>query len=258
MNEQPRIVRGMRLKVLIGFSAVLLAVALAGVINFISLNRLIESVKILSGPDEKFNYSRQLLVHLTNEEAAVRTFTLTKDNHDLDAYYQLSDSVHLAVTHLKMLTYENDGQAALTDSIQRLVAEREGLLNHFIAASKANFETQFNKSSVAGKKLQSLSFLSEKSSVKQNQNKTTSALKKDSVSETKKSKGFLGLFKGNSKDKKKDNTENGNIAAKDSSLIKNKSASNTDAIAMAKMNALIDSEEAALTRQMQQWSADVP
>src|SRR5947207_63321 len=151
MNEQPGIIRGMRLKVLIGFGAVLLAVALAGAINFISLNRLIASVKILSRPDEKFNYTRQLLVHLTNEESSVRAFALTHDDQYLDVYDQVSDSVHLAVTQLKMLTRENVEQLALTDSIQRLVAEREGLLNHYIAARKANVETQFNKASIAEK-----------------------------------------------------------------------------------------------------------
>ncbi|HYV92815.1 MAG TPA: ATP-binding protein [Chitinophagales bacterium] len=253
MNEQPGIIRGMRLKVLVGFGAVLLAVAFAGVINFISLNRLVASVKILSRPDEKLNCTRQLLDHLTNEEAYVRAYTLTQDENFLSAYHQLSDSVHSSVTELKLLTFENDEQSALADSIQRLVSERDWLLNQFIDVRQADVEAQLSQVSSPKKNLKPISSLSENSLTTQS-NPSQASLETDSSSQTKEKKGFFHWFKNIGK--KKNDKENQNIVATDSSLIKNEGASKAESSAVAKMDALIDSEEVVLKRQMQQWSAD--
>lgn len=140
MLEQRGIVRGIQLKVLIGFGLVLLAVGFAGVLNFISLNRLVDSVKILAQPDEKLNYTRRLMGHLSNEENSVRSYTLTQDIQYLNTYHQLSDSVHYSLDQLKIVTRGNDQQSALTDSIQQLVTEREALLNQFIGKRKSDMK----------------------------------------------------------------------------------------------------------------------
>ncbi len=155
MLEQRGIVRGIRLKVLIGFGLVLLAVGLAGVINFISLNRLVASVKILAQPDEKLLYTRRLLGHLANEENSVRSYTLTQDDHYLDVYHELSDSIHYSLDQLKTVTLGNDQQSALTDSIQELVTEREGLLTQFLAKRKADMAAELKRNTVFPEKNQS-------------------------------------------------------------------------------------------------------
>jgi len=54
MREQTG-VKGIGTKVLVGFSAIFLSVVVAGFINFISLNKLVHSVKVLSEPDPKLD-----------------------------------------------------------------------------------------------------------------------------------------------------------------------------------------------------------
>lgn len=144
MLEQ-RGLRGIRFKVLIGFGLVLLAVGFAGVINFISLNHMVASVKILSQPDEKLNYTRRLMGHLSNEENSVRSYTLTQDKNYLNNYHQLSDSVHYSLDQLEIITAGNEQQNTLIDSIQELVVQREELLNQFIGKKKSDITTGLNK-----------------------------------------------------------------------------------------------------------------
>lgn len=142
MQDQPGFVRALGLKVLLGFGVVLLAGVFAGVSNFLSLNRLVDAISILARPDEKIIHSHQLLDHLANEESNVRAYTLTQDTQYVDAYHRFSDSVHYAITKLRVATLDNPQQAMLADSIQLLVNECEELMNQFVARRREEIDSQ--------------------------------------------------------------------------------------------------------------------
>ena len=103
MPEASGILSRIRLKVFIGFSVVLMAVIVAAIINFVSLNRMSTSLSVLSEPDEKINNVRVLLGHLSNEEVSARYYSLTGDSQYLSLYNRFTDSVHYRLAELAVI-----------------------------------------------------------------------------------------------------------------------------------------------------------
>ena len=243
MSEQRGIVWGIRLKVLIGFGLVLLAVAFAGIINFISLNRMVASVKVLAQPDEKLIYIRRLMGHLSNEENSVRSYTLTQDDRYLNNYHQLADSVHSSLAQLKVATIGNNQQNALTDSIQQLVAEREGLLLQFIGKRKSDMVSKPNSSNSHSK---------HKSAASKVRNGATQATADSSVHAKK--KGVFGwvknAFSSSNKKEKKHKSEDQKKILSDSLAQARAMPSDSE------VNALLTRETLTLKKQMQEWTLD--
>ena len=139
MPESSGVFRGIQFKVIVGFSLVLMAAIAAVIINFSALSRMSEAVSELSRPDPKMDRMRELMAYLTNEEVAARSYSLTGDMQYANLFHQLNDSVHLRLAQLKMLVRENEEQATIADTITRLSAEREALLDAFIDKRSESF-----------------------------------------------------------------------------------------------------------------------
>jgi hypothetical protein len=139
MPESSGIFRGIQFKVIIGFSLVLIAAVLAAIINFTALNRMSEAVSELSRPDPKLDCMRELMAFMTNEDVAARSYSLTGDAQYFRLFHELNDSVHLRLAELKLLIRDKAGQYAIADSVTRLTAEREAVLDAFIDKRKEAF-----------------------------------------------------------------------------------------------------------------------
>jgi signal transduction histidine kinase/HPt (histidine-containing phosphotransfer) domain-containing protein len=139
MPESSGVFRGIQFKVIVGFSLVLMAAIAAVVINFSALSRMSEAVSELSRPDPKMDRMRELMAYLTNEEVAARSYSLTGDMQYANLFHQLNDSVHLRLAQLKLLVRENEEQATIADTITKLSAEREALLDAFIDKRSESF-----------------------------------------------------------------------------------------------------------------------
>ena len=195
---------GLRVKVLLGFSIALIILGIAAVINFTSLSTLNSAIKTISSPDPKLIVLKELLTGLSDEESSVRTFTLTHNEKYLAAYENASDSVHSHINRLRMLNYNDKLQESITDSIERLVGEREDLFNQFIEKRKTQLTAQVPANSIINAHI---------SEVRREDSLQRGAVamenKVDSIKEEKNNKGFFNKIKGwfNPSDKKNNDDE---------------------------------------------------
>ncbi|MEO5674143.1 MAG: ATP-binding protein [Chitinophagales bacterium] len=239
MQDQPGFVRALGLKVLLGFSVVLLAGVFAGISNFLSLNRLVDAISILARPDEKIVHSHQLLDHLSNEESNVRAYTLTQDTQYVDAYHRFSDSVHYAISNLRVATLDNPQQATLADSIQLLVNECEELMNQFVARRREEIDSQL---------MRKISVLS--GNTKQGKIIDSSAY---TIGKVENRSLWVRVFDPKGKKQKRKSAGENNSANRplpDSSVFNNPEEKSSD------LKTLIQQQEATLNKKLKEWGGD--
>jgi signal transduction histidine kinase len=241
----------LQLKVLLGFGVALIAVAIAAMINFTSLNRLLSAVETISQPDYKLICLKQLLTDLSDLEGDVRTYTLTHDEKYLDAYHGVADSIEQRIARLKNLTSDNDKQSVLTDSIERLVEERIILFNLFIGKRKNEFAAKLD--------LPEPGIKNEKATEQQPVVVTTVPSPPPSVAVPEKNENWWSRNFGSKKKKKKQNEEVVAVPAEviDSlNVVADRTDSVNDQLSITELNAILEREKEKLNDQVEGWSLD--
>lgn len=248
--------RGLQTKVLLGFTIALCAVAIAAIIGFTSLNRLVASIETLSAPDQKLIFLKKLLNDLSEEENIVRTYALTQDEAYLDQYRRASDSVQQKIQHLKTTAEKNTQQKSIADSIARLIDQREMVFDLFILERKPDTLTQVNNVTVIEKNIQQSlpSVSAEPTEI------TPPAVIADTsaVNKSKKSGNFFSrLFGTSDKNKKNKEEETVQVAIAKDSIAKDSVVSlPSTSLSEQEVKHILTRKQTELNQQLEGWTAE--
>lgn len=190
-----------RIKMIAGYLALLLAIICSGLIGHSSYNRLINSVSVLSKPDAEISRMNHLLINLSDAENHIRVYSLTKKNHYLNAFGDKIDLIKNDLDSLRLSNINNSYSIQLIDSMILLVGERSKKLNAFVRIKKAKESINYSK-----KALKNLSDASEYSR-EEFESSITKRIIVDTIKKfekVEKPKGFFGKLFGKKKKEPKE------------------------------------------------------
>ncbi len=129
MREKKNTIKG---KIIGGFILALMAMLLTGIISYNSYKELLVSLDEPSNPEVKLKELSQTLADISEAEASMRAYALTRDDAFLDTYRDFASSAHLKFDSLKLIQPIDQHFNDRIDSISSLLDEKIKDLNSFL------------------------------------------------------------------------------------------------------------------------------
>lgn len=189
-----------RLKVIAGYLALLIAIVSSGLIGYSSYERLMDSVSQLSRPDAEISRMNHLLTDLSEAENHIRVYSLTKQNQYLKLFGKKVKSIKNELDSLRASEISNKHSIQMIDSMIFLIDVRSKKLNAFAIIKKEKEGINYTE--------QALKELSDASnySRKEFESSITKKTIVDTIKKIKKKidepKSFLGIRFGKKKESK--------------------------------------------------------
>lgn len=124
--------RGLQVKVALGFTIALIAVAAAGYMVKQNARVLSDTVTTLTQPDDELNKLRDLLAFLSDAENNIRIYALTGDPESFELYADLTHSVEVKLDSLRKEAGNNLSKAIRLDSVSSLLKQRHGMIDDYL------------------------------------------------------------------------------------------------------------------------------
>ncbi len=131
-------------KVILGFSLAVVAMILTGIISYNSYKELLSSLNETSNPEVKLTALSGLLADISEAEASMRAYSLTRNDSLLNNYREFVSSVHQKLDSLKKLEPVDLQFNSRIDSIAALLNEKIQDLNQFMDLKEAIAEINFS------------------------------------------------------------------------------------------------------------------
>ena len=84
---------------------VFILVIITGVLSFIRLDHIINTINNGSRPDQKLLLVKEIYGNLSEAESSVKSYSLTKSDHYLSRFYELTDVTGNQFDELKKLVF---------------------------------------------------------------------------------------------------------------------------------------------------------
>jgi signal transduction histidine kinase/CheY-like chemotaxis protein len=123
---------GLKAKVIIGFSLILIAVGIAGFIAFKSTRQLVNSLVTLTQPNPKLARLEMALSAATDAENSIRLYSLTHKNSDFLAYKSSIGQVDTNIRALSNLMDDDPAQRNRLRAVKSLVVQKMKNIKAFI------------------------------------------------------------------------------------------------------------------------------
>ena len=109
-----------------------IVVVTIGYFSYKSLSQIVYSIQQGTRPDNKLSIIKEIAFDLTSVENAVRIYSLTNNNDDLEVFYALEDDISENFEMLHNLKEVNKFELALIDSLSKLSQEKLDLWNQIL------------------------------------------------------------------------------------------------------------------------------
>ncbi|SFG71041.1 ATP-binding protein [Pontibacter chinhatensis] len=131
-------------KVVVGFTLALSIVAAAIYLTYTSFTKLLDSVEVLSQPNNKLMELQKTLSTIATAESAIRAFTLTAEEKHFRAYLGHLDTIQSQIDTLEMLMKDSPRELAQVDSISALLQQKHKSLDQYVALKKQQKEHTYS------------------------------------------------------------------------------------------------------------------
>jgi PAS domain S-box-containing protein len=111
-------------KLITGFTAVILVIAMTSVLSFYYNNKRINTTRWVIHTNDVLSEAERILSFTKDVEAAGRGFVLTGDSSYLDPFTAAKENIYLHINHLEELTRGNTSQQTALDSLPLLIDKR--------------------------------------------------------------------------------------------------------------------------------------
>ncbi|MBN2597040.1 MAG: response regulator [Marinifilaceae bacterium] len=196
-----------KIKVVLGYIFVFLAILASVLIAYQSYNKLLDSVIYLSKPDAEIARMNRILTNLSEAENKIRIYSLTKKERYLANYAENIIEIQNDLDSLRYFSDDSSKSFLLIDSMNYLLEERADKLEKFVELKRAK-----EKENLSQKAMEALSEVSDAAKTKIKTTTTTTTFLDTVVSpaevKEKKKKGFVArLFSGKKNETKIDSIE---------------------------------------------------
>ncbi|RAU84379.1 ATP-binding protein [Pontibacter arcticus] len=128
-------------KVVVGFATALGIVVFAIYLTYSSFTQLLNSLDVLSQPNNKLRTLRHTLATMATAESTIRAYTLTSQERHFNAYLSHLDTIRAQVDTLHIIMTASPTELAEVDSIRVLLDRKEQSLLQY-ADLKKQYKTQ--------------------------------------------------------------------------------------------------------------------
>ncbi|GAB3541648.1 hypothetical protein GCM10027443_41240 [Pontibacter brevis] len=123
-------------KVILGFGLALSIVLAAINLTYTSFTKLLNSVEVLSRPNNKLAEMQYTLATISTAESSIRAYTLTTKEEHFKAYLSHLDTIRSQIDSLHYLMRHNPEELAQVDSIASLLEAKRESLERYVALKK--------------------------------------------------------------------------------------------------------------------------
>ncbi len=131
-------------KIVAGFLLAIVAMLLTGIISYTSYKELLSSLNDTHHPEVKLKKLSEILADISEAEASMRAYTLTRDDAFLSSYRDFVSTTRQDFEHIKTLDPVDAHFNQRIDSIDRLLDEKIADLNAFISLKQTISEVNFS------------------------------------------------------------------------------------------------------------------
>jgi signal transduction histidine kinase/DNA-binding NarL/FixJ family response regulator len=201
MNKERK--SNIKIKVVLGYILVFLAIIASLFIAYQSYNQLLESVVTLSKPDAEIARMNRVLTNLSEAENKIRIYSLTKQEKFLEHYADNISEIQNDLDSLRKYSPDSSISIVLIDSMNFFLEDRADKLERFVKLKRSK-----EREKVSQEALRKLSVAkdSAKSKIRTTTTTTTridTVLTAAEVKEKKKKKGLLARWFSGKDDKAK-------------------------------------------------------
>lgn len=193
-----------KVKVVLGYIFVFVAIIASVVVAYESYNKLLDSVVFLSKPDAEIARMNRILTNLSEAENKIRIYSLTKKERYLENYAENIIQIQNDLDSLRYYSIDTSKSFFLIDSMNYLLEERADKLEKFVQLKRSK-----EKENVSQKAMQQLSEVSDAAKTKIKTTTTTTTFLDTVVTpaeikiKEKKKKGFVARLFSSKKDESK-------------------------------------------------------
>lgn len=191
-----------KVKVVLGYIFVFVAIIASVVIAYQSYNKLLDSVVFLSKPDAEIARMNRILTNLSDAENKIRIYSLTRKERYLANYAENIIEIQNDLDSLRYYSVDTSKSFFLIDSMNYLLEERVDKLEKFVQLKRSK-----EKENLSEKAIQQLSKVSDATKTKIKTTTTTTTFLDTVVSlaevTEKKKKGFVARLFSSKKDEPK-------------------------------------------------------
>jgi signal transduction histidine kinase/DNA-binding response OmpR family regulator len=137
-----------KLKVIVGYALIFIAIGVSGIIAYNSYNKLLDSVYSLSKPDDEILRMNRILTNLSEAENHIRIYSLTRQQKHLNNYVVRVESIQEELDSLKTLQPMHHLPISLVDSMRYLLEERSEKLTSFVKLKRAKEKINFSQKAI--------------------------------------------------------------------------------------------------------------
>lgn len=127
-------------RVLIFFTLTLIVLVVLGVFSFTSMQRLIETARLLSHASRVINNAELVAKSSVDIETGQRGYVITANEQFLEPFHESSDVIEKYLNNLDSLTADNILQGKRVDTLRTLVKAQLRWTKNVIDSRKENFE----------------------------------------------------------------------------------------------------------------------
>ncbi|CAM3380133.1 ATP-binding protein [Pontibacter korlensis] len=131
-------------KVIVGFTLALSIVAAAIYLTYTSFTKLLDSVEVLSQPNQKLVELQQTLSTIASAESAIRAYTLTTNEKHFKAYRSHLDTIQSQIDSLEHRMQGSPRELAQVDSVAALLQQKQKSLDLYVALKKQQKEHTYS------------------------------------------------------------------------------------------------------------------
>ena len=133
-----------KIKVIGWFLLAALAVLLTGIISYNSYRELLSSLDNPSNQETKLKELGAILADITEAEAHMRAYALTRDDSLLDNYQNLAASINHHLESIKSIEPIDDEFNLKVDSVSQLLTNQSGGIGSFIELKETLSQLSFS------------------------------------------------------------------------------------------------------------------
>ncbi len=123
----------MRWKVIVGFSAILLCLFVAGYLSFNSLSFLVRTSKEAFYQDKILIETKEIITEINNAESGIRAYVVTNDEYYLTPYYELISSINDHMDSLQRSTMFDFAQQIKIIELSDLIRQKLSIYEDLVS-----------------------------------------------------------------------------------------------------------------------------
>ncbi|GEM_PF-683780 len=132
-GKEPKKQNALEILVTIALFLVFLLVIATGVLSYIRLDQIIQTVNSAIRPDQQLILVKEIYNDLSEAENSVKSYSLTRNKEELDRFYNLVNTTGERFDELKQMCGRDDPSSSLVITLDSLVEEKFMVLDRLLA-----------------------------------------------------------------------------------------------------------------------------